>query len=161
MRRTFSRRWVSPQAGAKVTQTPENGRLAPGEQRSGTVPAASARNQPACRYALVSLTMSCSHLVAHTYAIRGTFEDLTKPGRLIATGELISIGVCLLQVEGRDSGTESDDEADRTDSGKCTTLAYSSLTASAGGSRGSSCDLARMSYREFPRRPVSRFTFSP
>lgn len=64
----------------------------------------------------------------------------------------------MLQVEERDSGTESDDEADRTDSSG--ESSHQALTHTHTHPHTlimhlSSCDLARrMSYRELPRRPV-------
>lgn len=119
MRRTFPRRWVSPRAGggAKVTQTPENGRPHGTKERN--------RAGPACRLAFHFL---CWLSKAYFWVCSGL-----APPRLsrAATGAMTGLAraelwrVGLLQVEERDSGTESDDEADRTDYGECTTHTHS------------------------------------
>lgn len=139
MRRTFPRRWVSARpsrlCAVKVTPPPENGRLARENKGAERSPASTPRDS--LSFGLNSLR-SCSLLISeptgernHGYSVR----KVSKSGVPVAVFAMADQAIDLVlrecfrsQVEERDSGTESDDEAERADTGECLWLADRSLS---------------------------------
>lgn len=99
----------------KVTPPPENGRLAR-EQRSGTSAGCRATRAGPSRCGRPGL--ACSDWLRARQPWPGLrWRCGLQPSPAIDPG--VWDIVCLLQVEERDSGTESDDEADRAEPGEC------------------------------------------
>lgn len=97
MRRTFPRRWVSP---ASRRPRRHQKMAASREQRSGTIGFSTRALVP-----------------SRTNATRRGGE--WRQWRVTASLPADTEGMFWLQVEERDSGTESDDEAERVDTGEC------------------------------------------